>query len=123
MMHQEEADQRDGTNDVIEEETCLVDFIKRKFKCIILLLLLIMMVLDIFKTVFPTLSVEDQQTVSKGMMNVANSFINVAKKHFNMTISEARTHDHSVTMTATTTEMYLTTNDSILNVTTLPEYG
>src|SRR5574343_607337 len=102
MMHQEE-DQRDGTNDVIEEETCLVEFIKKKFKCIILLLLLIIMVLDIFKTVFPTLSVEDQQTVSKGMLNVANSFINVAKKHFNMTISEARTHDHIVTVTATTT--------------------
>ena len=120
MMHQ---DEKDGTNDVIEEETCLVEIIKKKFKCIILILLIIIMVLDIFKTVIPSLSIEDQQTISKGMLNAANSFINVAKKHFNMTIEETRTHDHSVTMTATTTEMYLTTNDSILNVTTLPEYG
>ena len=118
------------------KESCMYDFIKKKFNCIVLLLLIVILALEIFKATVPALSIEDQQQISKSMLKAAKSMIKMAKKHFNLSASETQTHDFAYVTTEatinhindlitsrTTTTTALDDIHIIFNVTNVPEYG
>ena len=61
------------------------EFIHQKFKCIVLVLLIIILCLEIFKAALPSMSVDDQKYISNGMVKAAKIFAKALSKHFNLT--------------------------------------
>ena len=60
------------------------EFIHQKFKCIVLVLLIIILCLEIVKAALPSMSVDDQKYISNGMVKAAKIFAKALSKHFNV---------------------------------------
>ena len=60
------------------------EFIHQKFKCIVLVLLIVILCLEIVKAALPSMSVDDQKYISNGMVKAAKIFAKALSKHFNV---------------------------------------